>query len=216
MKIAMIASEVVPFAKTGGLADVVGALPLVLEDCGEEVIVIMPRYKCVKEGKFKISRVSKDVSSSVIGKGIKVYFIENDLYFNREGFYVDKNGDYKDNLERFAFFCRRGLDLLKEIDFAADILHLHDWQASLAAVYLKNLYSKDVFYSRMKSILTIHNLGYQGIFSGDEFEKLGLDSGLFSVSALEFYGRINLLKGGIIFSDLINTVSPTYAREIQT
>jgi len=216
MKIAMIASEVVPFAKTGGLADVVGALPLVLEDCGEEVIVIMPRYKCVKEGKFKISRVSKDVSSSVIGKGIKVYFIENDLYFNREGFYVDKNGDYKDNLERFAFFCRRGLDLLKEIDFAADILHLHDWQASLAAVYLKNLYSKDVFYSRMKSILTIHNLGYQGIFSGDEFEKLGLDSGLFSVSALEFYGRINLLKGGIIFSDFINTVSPTYAREIQT
>ncbi len=215
MKIAMIASEVVPFAKTGGLADVVGALPLVLEDCGQEVIIIMPGYKCVKDGKIKLARVSKDVSSAVIGKDTRVYFIENDSYFNRDGLYVDKNGDYKDNLERFSFFCRRAMDLLKEIDFCADILHLHDWQASLAAVYLKNLYSKDNFYSRMKSILTIHNLGYQGLFPGDEFEKLGLESGLFSVSGLEFYGKLNLLKGGIIFSDFITTVSPTYAEEIQ-
>jgi len=215
MKIAMIASEVVPFAKTGGLADVVGALPLVLEDCAQEVIIIMPGYKCVKDGKIKLARVSKDVSSAVIGKDTRVYFIENDSYFNRDGLYVDKNGDYKDNLERFSFFCRRAMDLLKEIDFCADILHLHDWQASLAAVYLKNLYSKDNFYSRMKSILTIHNLGYQGLFPGDEFEKLGLDNSLFSVSGLEFYGKLNLLKGGIIFSDFITTVSPTYAEEIQ-
>jgi len=216
MRIAMVASEVVPFAKTGGLADVVGALPLVLEDCGQEVIIIMPRYKCVKDSKLKVSRVSKDVSSATLGKNIKVYFIENDLYFNRDGLYVDKNGDYKDNLERFAFFCRRSLDLLKEIDFSADILHLHDWQASLVAVYLKNLYSKDHFYSRMNCLLTIHNLGYQGLFARDEFEKLGLESSLFSVSGLEFYNKVNLLKGGIIFSDLINTVSPTYAEEIQT
>lgn len=216
MKIAMVASEVVPFAKTGGLADVVGALPLVLEDCGQEVIIVMPKYKCITDGKFKISRVSKGISCSTIGKNIKVYFIENDLYFNRDGLYMDKNGDYKDNLERFAFFCRRALDLLKEIDFAADILHLHDWQSSLAAVYLKNLYSKQPFYSKMKSILTIHNLGYQGLFPKDEFVKLGLDSSLFSVSGLEFYNQVNVLKGGIIFSDFINTVSPTYAEEIQT
>ncbi|MDD5561124.1 MAG: glycogen synthase GlgA [Candidatus Omnitrophica bacterium] len=216
MKIAMLASEAVPFAKTGGLADVVGALPLALEDHGQEVIIIMPRYKCVKERKFSVSRVSKDISSAKIGKGIKVYFIENDPYFNREGLYVDKGGDYKDNLERFAFFCRRSLDLFKEINFRADILHLHDWQASLAAVYLKNLYSKDHFYSGMKSILTIHNLGYQGLFPGSEFAKLGLENSLFSVSGLEFYNRVNLLKGGIIFSDFINTVSPTYAKEIQT
>ena len=216
MKIAMIASEVVPFAKTGGLADVAGALPLVLEDCGQDVIIIMPRYKCVTSGKFKLSRVSKDVSNATIGKNIKVYFIENDLYFNRDGLYVDKNGDYKDNLERFAYFCRRALDLLKEINFSADILHLHDWQASLVAVYLKNLYSKAPFYSKMHSVLTIHNLGYQGLFSKDEFAKLGLESSLFSVFGLEFYNQVNLLKGGIIFSDFINTVSPTYAEEIQT
>jgi starch synthase len=216
MKIAMVASEVVPFAKTGGLADVVGALPLVLEDCGQEVIIVMPKYKCITGGKFKISRVSKDISYSTIGKNIKVYFIENDLYFNRDGLYVDKNSDYKDNLERFAFFCRRTLDLLKEINFAADILHLHDWQSSLVAVYLRNLYSKQPFYSGIKSILTIHNLGYQGVFAKDEFAKLGLDASLFSVSGLEFYNQVNLLKGGIIFSDFINTVSPTYAKEIQT
>ena len=216
MKIVMVASEVVPFAKTGGLADVVGALPLVLEDCGQEVIIVMPKYKCITDGKFKISRFSKSISYSIIGKNIKVYFIENDLYFNRDGLYVDKSGDYKDNLERFAFFCRRALDLLKEIDFAADILHLHDWQASLVAVYLKNLYSKDPFYSRMNCILTIHNLGYQGLFAKDQFAKLDLDSSLFSVSGLEFYGQVNLLKGGVIFSDFINTVSPTYAEEIQT
>jgi len=216
MKIAMVASEVVPFAKTGGLADVVGALPLVLEDCAQEVIIIMPRYKCITDGKFRTSRVSKDVSSTTVGKNIKVYFIENDLYFKRDGLYVDKDGDYKDNLERFAFFCRRALDLLKEIGFAADILHLHDWQSSLAAVYLKNLFGKHPFYRSMRSILTIHNLGYQGIFSKDEFVKLGLEESLFNVSGLEFYNKVNLLKGGIIFSDFINTVSPTYAKEIQT
>ncbi|MDD3345855.1 MAG: glycogen synthase GlgA [Candidatus Omnitrophica bacterium] len=215
MKIAMLASEAVPFAKTGGLADVIGALPLVLEDDGQEVIVIMPGYKCVAEGKFKVSRVCPDVSAATIGKKVKVYFLENDTYFNRDGLYVGKDGDYKDNLERFSFFCRRGLDLLKELDFRADILHLHDWQASLAAVYLKNSYREDKFYSGMKSVLTIHNLGYQGLFPGSEFCKLGLKNELFSPSGIEFYGQVNLLKGGIIFSDFINTVSPTYARQIQ-
>ena len=215
MKIAMIASEAVPFAKTGGLADVAGALPLALEDCAHEVIIIMPRYKCVTAAKFPTRRVSKDISSSVAGKKIKVYFIEHDLYFNRDGLYGDKNGDYKDNLERFAFFCRRALDLLKEINFAADIIHLHDWQSSLVAVYLKNLYAGQPFYNRMKTILTIHNLGYQGILPKDDFAKLVLDWGLFDISGLEFYNQVNLLKGGIIFSDFINTVSPTYALEIR-
>lgn len=216
MKIAIVASEVVPFAKTGGLADVVGALPLALEYCGHEVIVIVPRYKCVKDTKFKLNRVSADISYSSIGKNIKVYFIENSNYFNREGLYGDKNGDYKDNLERFSFFSRRALDLLKEINFSADILHMHDWQTSMMAVYLKNLYSKQTFYKNIKCILTIHNIGYQGIFAKEEFAKLGLDWELFSIEALEFYDKVNLLKGGIVFSDFINTVSATYAKEIQT
>lgn len=216
MKIAMLASEVVPFAKTGGLADVAGALPLALEYCGQEVIVIMPKYKCITDTKFKVKKFSRDVSFSVIGKDIKVYFIENSVYFSRQGLYGDKNGDYKDNLERFSFFCRRSLDLLKEINFCADIMHLHDWQASLVAVYLKNLYSRKSFYSKIKSILTIHNIGYQGIFAKEEFSKLGLESKLFDINGLEFYDRVNLLKGGIVFSDLINTVSPTYSKEMQT
>ncbi len=212
----MVSSEVVPFAKTGGLADVAGALPLALEYCGHEVIVIMPGYKCVADARLKINRVSPDVSSATLGKNIKVYFIENKDYFNREGLYGDKNGDYHDNLERFAFFCRRGLELLKEINFSADILHLHDWQASLIAAYLKNLYPGDSFYSRMKSILTLHNVGYQGVFAREEFSKLGLDWDLFDIDGFEFYNKINLLKGGIVFADAITTVSPTYASEIQT
>jgi len=216
MKIAVVLSEMVPFAKTGGLADVGGALPLDLEYCGHEVIILMPGYKCIRDSKLKIRRVSKDISSSTIGKNIKVYFIEHDFYFNRDCIYGDKDGDYWDNLERFAFFCRRGLDLLKEINFSADILHLHDWQSSLMAVYLKTLYSEDNFYSRTRSLLTIHNIGYQGVFAKEEFKKLGLENKYFDINGLEFYDKVNLLKGGIIFSDFINTVSPTYAKEIQT
>lgn len=216
MKIAMVASEVVPFAKTGGLADVAGALPLALEYCGHEIIVIMPGYKCITDAKLKISRVSKDIRTSVIGKNIKVFFIENKDYFNRDGLYGDKNGDYPDNLERFIFFCRRALDLLKEINFSADILHLHDWQAGLIAAYLKNLYSKMSFYSRIKCVLTLHNIGYQGIFAKEGFPKLGFGWKLFDIDGFEFYNQVNLLKGGIVFADFINTVSPTYAQEIQT
>ncbi|MFH1191434.1 MAG: glycogen synthase GlgA [Candidatus Omnitrophota bacterium] len=216
MKIAMVASEVVPFAKTGGLADVVGALPLALEYCGHEIIVIMPGYKCIVDAKLKISRIFKDVTYAIIGKNIKVFFIENKNYFNRDGLYGDKNGDYQDNLERFAFFCRRALDLLKEINFPVDILHLHDWQASLVAAYLKNLYLNISFYSRIKCLLTLHNIGYQGVFAKEEFFKLGFDWRLFDVNGFEFYNKVNLLKGGIVFADFINTVSPTYAKEIQT
>ena len=212
----MVASEVVPFAKTGGLADVVGALPLALEYCGHEIIVIMPAYKCIANAKLKISRVSQDVTTAVLGKNVKVFFIENKNYFNRDGLYGDKNGDYPDNLERFAFFFRRALDLLKELNFSADILHLHDWQASLVAAYLKNLYSSLNFYSRMRCILTLHNIGYQGVFAKEEFPRLGLGWGLFDIDGFEFYNQVNLLKGGIVFADFINTVSPTYANEIQT
>lgn len=216
MRVVMAASEIVPFAKTGGLADVVGALPLALEYCGHEIILIMPGYKCIKDSKLDIERVSEDISSSVIGENIKVYFVENDAYFNRDGLYVDKNGDYKDNLERFSYFCRRGLDLLQEINFPADILHMHDWQTSLMAVYLKKFYADTDFYKNIKCILTIHNIGYQGIFAKEKFDKLGLERSLFSINGLEFFDKVNLLKGGIIFSDFINTVSPTYAKEIQT
>jgi starch synthase len=216
----------VPYAKTGGLADVSGALPLALEKEKQEVIVILPRYKAVDGAKFSaesgsafggnLKRLSADTSYCVIGKNIKVYFIENKEYFYRDGLYGDKNGDYKDNLERFAYYCRRSLELLKEINFKPDIIHCHDWQSSLIPVYLKTNYVNDQFYKKTRTVLTIHNIAYQGVFPKDEFQKLGLDWNLFDVEGLEFYGRVNILKGGMIFADLINTVSPTYAKEIET
>ncbi len=216
MKIVISASEVVPFAKTGGLADVAGALPLALEREGAEVIITLPRYKAIKDSSFQIQRLKEDISYSVIGKNIKVYFIENDKYFNRDGLYGDKNGDYPDNLERFSYYCKRTLTLLKEINFKPEIIHLHDWQASLIPVYLKNIYLLDAFYKRIKTVLTIHNIGYQGLFPKEEFPKLGLDWSLFQIEGLEFYDKINILKGGMEFSDIINTVSETYSKEIQT
>lgn len=216
MKIVMCASEAVPFAKTGGLADVAGALPAALEQEGHEIIIIMPRYKAIQDSKFKVQRLKDDVSYSVTGRNIKVYFIENEKYFNRESLYGDKTGDYKDNLERFSFYCKRSLDLLKEINFKADIIHVHDWQACLIPVYLKNLYTIDPFYKNIKTVLTIHNIGYQGLFPKEEFPKLGLDWGLFNIDGLEFYDKINILKGGMEFCDYINTVSPTYSKEIQS
>jgi starch synthase len=205
MKIAIVASEVVPFAKTGGLADVCGALPPALEKLGQEVIVIMPGYKAVRGH-----------TSARLGKAVKVYFVENDEYFNRDGLYGDKNGDYPDNLERFAFFNKRALQLLKEIKFKPDIIHCHDWQTCPIPAYLKTAAVSDPFFGATKSLLTIHNIGYQGIFPKEQFPGLGIDWKYFNLEQLEFFGKLNLLKGGIVFSDRINTVSRTYAKEIQT
>jgi len=216
MKILLAASEVVPFAKTGGLADVAGALPLALKDLGQEVIIAMPRYKAISEVRFKIERLSGNISYSTLGEDIKVYFIENNKYFNRDGLYGDKTGDYKDNLDRFSYYCKRALELLKEIQFKPDVIHCHDWQSALIPVYLKNLYAKDSFFKNTKTMLTIHNIGYQGLFPKEEFAKLGLDWSVFNMEMLEFYGKVNILKGGIVFADLITTVSQTYSKEIQT
>ena len=216
MKIAICASEVVPYAKTGGLADVAGALPLALEKENQEVIIILPRYRVVDSVKFNLNKLNADISCCVLGKNIKVYFIESEEYFNRDGLYGNKEGDHKDNLDRFAYYCRRSLSLLKEINFKPDIIHCHDWQTALIPVYLKTICANDQFYKKIRTVLTIHNIGYQGVFSKDEFPKLGLDWDLFDVDKLEFYGQVNILKGGIVFADIINTVSPTYAKEIET
>lgn len=216
MRIAICASEVVPFAKTGGLADVAGALPLALEELGQDVIIVMPKYKAIQDSKFNIKKLREGISYAVIAKAIKVYFIENEPYFNRDGLYGDKNGDHKDNLERFSYYCRRALDLFEEIKFKPDIIHVHDWQAALIPVYLKALYKDKPFYKAIKTVLTIHNIGYQGLFPSEEFPKLGLDWSLFNIEGFEFYGKVNILKAGMEFSNMINTVSPTYSKEIQT
>jgi len=216
VKIAFCSSEVVPFAKTGGLADVSGALPLALENLGQEVIVVMPGYACVKNSGIEIKQLKPGFSFATVGKDIKVYFIESDKYFNRLGLYVDKEGDYKDNLLRFSFYCKKTLELLKLIDFSPDIIHCNDWQTALIPVYLKTNLKEDSFYKNTKTILTIHNLAYQGLFAAGEFSHLDLDDSLFSVDGFEFYGRVNFLKAGIIFADSITTVSQGYAKEMLT
>ena len=235
MKIAMCASEVVPFAKTGGLADVAGALPLALEKLKQEVIILMPFYKKALLGKIipKIiypgilsTKLGKDINpvrnteslseKNKISNGVKVYFIRNDKYFNRDGLYGTSKGDYPDNLERFSYFALKCLGLLKKIEFKPDIIHVHDWQAAFIPVYLKTRFCSEPFYKDCKTLLTIHNLAYQGLFAREEFPKLGLDWSLFNMEQLEFYGKVNILKGGIVFSDCINTVSPTYAGQIQS
>lgn len=206
MKVLFCSSEVVPFAKTGGLADVSGALPQALERQGCQIKVTLPKYRCV-ENRGNTTRM---------GENIDVHLVENAQYFNRAGLYGEESGDYPDNLERFAFFCQRTLSLLKETNFCPHIIHCNDWQTALIPVYLKTRFNQDPFFKQTKVILTIHNLAYQGLFPKDKFIQTGLDWQLFNMRALEFYGKVNLLKGGIVFSHFITTVSPTYAREIQT
>ncbi|MFH1621699.1 MAG: glycogen synthase GlgA [Candidatus Omnitrophota bacterium] len=216
MRIAICSSEVVPFAKTGGLADVAGALPLALENLNQEVMVVMPKYSCVNNSGILIKQLKPGFSYATMGKNVKVYFIENDKYFNRSGLYGEKTGDYPDNLPRFSFYCTKTLELLKDIDFCPDIIHCNDWQTALISVYLKTHCKNDAFFKKTKTLFTIHNLAYQGLFPKEQFSILKLDESHFSINGLEFYEKVNLLKAGILFSDYISTVSQGYAQEILT
>ncbi|MCK4810013.1 MAG: glycogen synthase [Candidatus Omnitrophica bacterium] len=211
MKIAFFSSEVFPFAKTGGLADVSGSLPGALAKQGAEVKVFMPLYN-----KIKPQKMFDDYGTSQLAKKVEIIFVRNDDYFLREHLYTSPRGDYPDNLERFSFFCKKSFDILKRINFSPDIFHANDWQSSLINIYLKILYKNVTLFKRAKSVLTIHNLAYQGVFEKEKFPQLGINPDYFSVNHLEFYNKINLLKGGIIFSDMVNTVSPRYAKQIQT
>ncbi len=209
MNIAFCSSEVYPFAKTGGLADVSGALPLSLSARGHQVKIFMPWYKDIKMDKHF------DEFGMVSQQGVDIIFVKNDYFFKRDYLYTTPKGDYPDNLERFSFFCRKILKILKELNFSPDIIHNNDWQTSLVSLYLKVLYKTDDFFQNTKTILTIHNLVFQGIFDKEHFEHLDISWDYFNMHFLEFYGKINLLKGGIIFSDFITTVSPAYAKQIQ-
>jgi starch synthase len=207
MKILFLSSEVVPFAKTGGLADVAGALPIALEQQGHEVRISMPKYK----------EVSIAGNRANTGKGIIVYFIENNSLYHRDGLYVGENGiDHFDNLERFAYYCRESLELVKREGFKPDIIHCNDWQTGLVPVYIKTIYKHDEFFRNTKTVFTIHNLAYTGSFPASQWPKTGLEQSLFDINGLEYYGKFSLLKGGLVFSDIITTVSHTYANEIQT
>jgi starch synthase len=209
MNIAFCSSEVYPFAKTGGLADVSGALPLNLAALGHNVKIFMPWYKGIEPDKHF------DDFGIINHQGVEVVFIKNDHFFKRDHLYTAPQGDYPDNLERFSFFSRQVLKVLKELNFSPDIIHNNDWQTSLVSVYLKIFYKDDDFFQNTKTVLTIHNLVFQGIFDKKHFGCLDISWDYFNMHFLEFWGKINLLKGGIIFSDTITTVSPTYAKQIQ-
>ena len=219
MKIALVSSEVVPFSKTGGLADVCGALPKALGSLGHEVVVITPLYGMTDKGKFRIEQrqagEGKTWASETI-QGVRTYFIENNLYYDREGLYGTAAGDYSDNAERFAFFSRSALALLKLLGFAPEVLHSHDWQSGLIPAYLRTLYGRDAFFGHTKTTFTIHNLAYQGRFPTTAFPLTGLPEQVFTPEGLEYYGDMNYLKAGLVYSDILTTVSPRYAQEIQT
>ncbi|MDK2886239.1 MAG: starch synthase [Thermosipho sp. (in: thermotogales)] len=229
MKIALISYEVYPFAKVGGLADVVGALPKYLEKLSAKPMVFMPLHKLVEKNaekfSYKLEKIVEGLEvpflrtnekfdiyvSKIPGTNVPVYFISNKYYFSAEEVY-----DGPDLAEQAIYFSAAVLKALKELDLDVDILHVNDWQTALIPVYLKTLYREDPYFSKKATILTIHNLGYQGVFEKDYLKFSGLPDWLYDINGLEFYGKINFLKGGILFSDIINTVSPTYAQEIQT
>ncbi len=181
-----------------------GSLPLALGKLGIEVMILMPRYRGLSVGPERLA------------DKVRIHFVENEAYFNRAALYGNETGDYPDNLKRFSFFCHEALSLAKRIGFKPDIVHANDWQTALLPVILKATLSRDPFFKKTKTLLTIHNLAYQGHFPRELYPELGLDQALFSAEGFEFFGKINLLKSGILFSDAISTVSPTYAREIQT
>ncbi len=216
MKVVFCASEVVPFAKTGGLADVCGALPSALAAEGAEVTVVLPAYRCTRASGVPVTRLDPEVSTARLGEAVEVLLIENDAFFDRDGLYGEAGGDYPDNLERFQFFCSRTLEVLARLNIRPDILHCHDWQTALIPVYLRTRLRGDPFYEATRSVLSIHNLAFQGIFPRERYDVIGLDRRHLSADGFEFHGRINLLKAGMLFADVLTTVSPTYAEEIQT
>ncbi len=230
LKVLFLSPEVVPFAKTGGLADVAGALPTALKRMGADVRLVLPFYRVIREGDFKANLLLKnlevpmgsesltaDVLETRTEDGIPVYLVDREDLYDRPNLYGNARGDYYDNLERFTFFSHAALRLTQALKFEPDVIHCHDWQTGLVPALLKGPYSNVLTLSGTSSIFTIHNIGYQGIFPAEKLPLTGLPiSGFFHPEGLEFWGKMSLLKSGIVYSEAITTVSPKYAEEIQT
>ncbi len=229
MKILLVTSEAVPFAKTGGLADVCGTLPIELSRLGHEVTLMMPAYRGVRAAgvpieptgiSFDVAIGSKTVRGSFLkshlpGSPVTVYFVEQDQYFDRAGLYQEDGQDYRDNCERFVFFSRAVLEAVRLLDLEIDVIHANDWQTGLVPAYLRIEYRGVPGYEQLATLFTIHNMAYQGVFWHWDMLLTGLDWKYFNWQQMEFFGNLNLLKTGLIFSDRINTVSARYAEEIQ-
>jgi starch synthase len=227
VNILLISSEVAPFAKSGGLADVAGALPRALRRLGHDVRIVLPCYRTVHQ-RFSLEETDISIKATVDGRSrraevrqttlddVPVYLIDQPRYFDRDGLYGTADGDFPDNAERFGFFCRAAVELPRRLDWRPDVLHCNDWQSGLVPVLLRTDHPQDRFYAATGSLLTIHNLGYQGVFPASTLERLGLDPHLLHPAALEYWGQLSFLKGGVVFADRVNTVSETYCRETLT
>ncbi|MDZ7372509.1 MAG: glycogen synthase GlgA [candidate division KSB1 bacterium] len=230
-----VSPEVAPFAKTGGLADVAGALPKALKEMGHDIRIMMPKYGCISERKYVLREVIRlreipvrlgqrqyvvsAKSAFLPDAKVQVYFVDYPPYFDRDSLYVNPSTgqDWSDNPERFALFCRAVIEVLKVLHWQPDVIHCNDWQTALIPAYLKTRLQGDPFFAKVSTLLTIHNLAYQGVFDASVAEVIDLPPELFQPGGpLEFYGKVNFLKAGIVYADAISTVSEKYAEEIQT
>ena len=230
MNVAVVAAEAVPFAKTGGLADVAGALPRALERLGVRATLFIPFHRRFLPAHLTVEptglHVQVPIGGSLVegqihrsrlpGSNVDVYLVDQRDYFDRDGLYQRQGVDFRDNCARFAFFNRAVLEAVRLLDIPLDLIHCNDWQTGLIPLYLKEHYSTQTGSAATGTLFTIHNLAYQGAFPYEQFALLGLDDRLFHWEALEFHGRFSFLKAGLVFADTLTTVSPTYAREIQT
>jgi len=219
----MVSSEAAPLAKTGGLADVVGALPAALRGCGDEVAVVIPRYGSVDlkgarrayDTPVFLGATRYDTSVYQAPAEFPFFLVDCPPLYGREGFYGESGLDYPDNHIRFAVFARAAIGVARFL-FRTEVLHCHDWQSGLVPAYLRTTLSTDPTFLGVRTLFTIHNLGYQGLFPKTILPEVALDASVYRMDGMEFFGRVSYIKGGIAFADALNTVSPTYAREIQT
>ena len=224
MKILFLSSEGLPYSKTGGLADVVQALPKALAEMGHEVAVLLPRYRGNKIASTLVSSVTitmgdelrfPAIAEGAAVAGVRYFFVVDRGFYDREQLYGEKGIDYPDNAERFTEFSRTAIEFVKRV-WLPDVIHCHDWQTALVPLLMRTQYVEDPVMRNLPVVLTIHNLAYQGMFPRAALKATGLPESLFTVDKLEFYRLVNFLKGGILFADYLSTVSRRYALEIQT
>lgn len=225
LRILMLAAEMVPFAKTGGLADVVGALPKALRELGHDIRVCLPRYGFIDRNRFELRQIrdsfpvpmnsgaeQAEILGTEIGRGVPVYFVENAKFYDREGIYM-----YPDDADRFIFLCRAAMEMARRLEWSPDIIHCNDWHTAVVPNWLVTIYRDDPFFAHTASIYTVHNLAYQGVFGHRVLEIAGLAKFEFEVPpGLSPVSQVNLMGRGLYYADIINTVSPTYAKEILT
>jgi starch synthase len=225
MRIMFVASEAVPYAKTGGMGDVVGSLPKYLRKLGHRVVIVLPKYRGVPADRVVIPSLTIPMGRSfkfcsvVEPEGINdvsYFLVDYPTYYDREALYRVSNQDYPDNAERFAYLCWAALEFAKRASQAPDIIHCNDWQSALVPVILKVHYSNDPFFARTRTLLTIHNLAFQGVFPRSALGAVSLPDSLFNAEQMEYFENVNFLKGGILFADKLTTVSQRYSQEIRT